>query len=509
MGAGQSTASQLPARGLHVLRVTPSSPASETSIEPYFDFIVGYKGDSLTPSHVVDATELEKIVESHEGRSMDLIVWNGKNKNTRVVPIIPSREWSLPHIQLPDPQNPDAERKPSLLGLAMRMCNPETSLDNVWHVLDVLEGSPAESAGLVPYGDWIIGWPGSVLGSEGDFYDVVEAHIEKPLRVYVYSYDFDTIREVVLVPNRHWGGEGLLGCVFGFGLLHRIPPVPENREPGSIPAELMHPEDEYEEQQLFVPADYADDMETPEEAEERMRWEQEEWEREAYARSYMHNSAAANHIPSAYVDSAESEQDSISESGSHSHHSLEESPHGGDGDSTTTSDEDQPTDSEDATSEKGSLPATRTEEELVPSTPKPVEIVAPIPRPLQLAAPTPVRPASFRQSSTESPMATARSPSFSFRSSTPTPTRPFGSMINGIGISPRTPSWDARASPFELNRRDSLPRSATLVETRPRNHDLDDDDDDSDDNDDAYSAAGTEATDVSEATSHGSLTSVD
>jgi len=313
MGAGQSTASQLPSRGLHVLRVTPSSPASETSIEPYFDFIVGYKGDSPTPSHLVDATELEKIVESHEGRPLDLIVWNGKNKNTRVVPIVPSREWSLPHIKLPDPQHPEAERKPSLLGLAMRMCSPETSLDNVWHVLDVLEGSPAESAGLVPYGDWIIGWPGSVLGTESDFYDVVESHIEKPLRVYVYSYDFDAIREVVLVPNRHWGGEGLLGCVFGFGLLHRIPPVPEDREPGSIPAELLHPEDEYEEQQLFVPADESDDMETPEQAEERMRWEQEEWEREAYARSYMHSSDAANHIPSAYVDSAESEQDSISE----------------------------------------------------------------------------------------------------------------------------------------------------------------------------------------------------
>ncbi len=57
----------------------------------------------------------------------------------------------------------------------MRMCEPETSLDNVWHVLDVLEGSPAESAGLVPYGDWIIGWSGGVLRAEGDFYDVVEA----------------------------------------------------------------------------------------------------------------------------------------------------------------------------------------------------------------------------------------------------------------------------------------------------------------------------------------------
>lgn len=32
-----------------------------------------------------------------------------------------------------------------------------------------------------------------------------------------------TLREVVLVPNRQWGGEGLLGCGIGYGLLHRIP----------------------------------------------------------------------------------------------------------------------------------------------------------------------------------------------------------------------------------------------------------------------------------------------
>lgn len=91
-----------------------------------------------------------------------------------VVPITPSRDWSIPHT-IPDPQEPEAVPKPSLLGLSMRLCEPETSLDNVWHVLDVLEGSPAESAGLVPYGDWIIGWSGGVLSAEGDFYDVVEA----------------------------------------------------------------------------------------------------------------------------------------------------------------------------------------------------------------------------------------------------------------------------------------------------------------------------------------------
>lgn len=31
---------------------------------------------------------------------------------------------------------------------------------------------------------------------------------------------YSTLREVVLVPNRHWGGEGLLGCVFGYTVFH-------------------------------------------------------------------------------------------------------------------------------------------------------------------------------------------------------------------------------------------------------------------------------------------------
>lgn len=102
----------------------------------------------------------------------------------QAVNLIPSRIWAS---GLPPP--PDA--KPSLLGLSMRLCTPEFSLDNVWHVLDVHEGSPAESAGLVPYGDYIIGYSGGVLERESDFYELVEAHVDKPLRVYVYSHDFE------------------------------------------------------------------------------------------------------------------------------------------------------------------------------------------------------------------------------------------------------------------------------------------------------------------------------
>ena len=42
---------------------------------------------------------------------------------------------------------------------------------------------------------------------------------------------------------------------FSFGLLHRIPPPPEDREPGTTPPELYESAEDLEEQQLFVPAE--------------------------------------------------------------------------------------------------------------------------------------------------------------------------------------------------------------------------------------------------------------
>lgn len=84
MGAAQSSSqAQSPSRGLHVLRVTPSSPASLSNIEPFFDFVVGFEGDSLSAENNIDAFELEKIVESHENRILNLLVWNSKNQRTR------------------------------------------------------------------------------------------------------------------------------------------------------------------------------------------------------------------------------------------------------------------------------------------------------------------------------------------------------------------------------------------------------------------------------------------
>ncbi|KAI0338893.1 hypothetical protein BDW22DRAFT_1432110 [Trametopsis cervina] len=451
MGAGQSSASKIPSRALHVLRVTPSSPASQTSIEPYFDFVVGFRDENLI-SDDIDAPDLERIVEDHEGRPLDLLVWNSRSQITRVVPIIPSRAWSLPHIQF-DPQEPDAERKPSLLGLSMRMCEPEFAVDKVWHVLDVLEGSPAESAGLVPYGDWIIGWSGGPLSAEGDFYEVVESHIDKPLRVYVYSYDFDNIREVVLVPNRHWGGEGLLGCVFGFGRLHRIPPIPEHREAGAIPPELAEPEEEYEEQQLFVPADLTEGIETPEQAEERLQWEQEEWERENYARNYA---AAVNQTSASAYDLSLDSEHKVAHDGN------------------------------DPASKPNAVIVSEVSQETTP-------VQAPVPAPAAVPHGNVPTPHAVKYQSR--PTTPVHTPAFP-RSSTPTQNRPFSYHVNGLGIRPRTPSWDVRI--FDISNRDAVADSTVRIGE--------------DDHDASLSVADTDVTDMSgtsEVTSQGSLTSVD
>ncbi|KAG6903147.1 hypothetical protein C0995_004694 [Termitomyces sp. Mi166 len=279
MGASQSTNSQHhpPSKALHVLRVTPSSPASQTNIEPFFDFVVGFEGDSLSQATAIDVAQLEKIVEQHEGRTLNLLVWSSKSRKTRVIPIQPSRGWSQSaHLAS------TSASQPSLLGLSMRMCEPETATENVWHVLDVIEGSPAESAGLVPMGDWILGWSGGVLGAENDFYDLVEAI------------------------NRS-----------------EIPPQPEDRLPGSTPIELQEAEEEYEDQELFVPADVHSEVR------DWRRQEQEQWNQEPH-HNFHHNRPGM-----AYPSddpSEDHEHDHHEHEDEHGHHEYDHNHEFGEGD---------------------------------------------------------------------------------------------------------------------------------------------------------------------------------
>ncbi|GAA5853954.1 hypothetical protein JCM8547_008168 [Rhodosporidiobolus lusitaniae] len=209
----------------HVLRVAENSPAAEAGLDPFFDFIVGAEGQQLGDE--IDL--LTDVLERSEDREIALQVYSTKRREVRDVRVVPSRTWSADGVK----KGGEVDGEPSLLGLSLRLCNPQHALEQVWHVLEILEGSPAQDAGLVPFGDYIVGYAGGVLRGEGDFYDVVEAHVDKPLRLFVYNSDYDVTREAILVPNRSWGGEGLLGCGVGYGLLHKIP-RPQDRPAAAV-----------------------------------------------------------------------------------------------------------------------------------------------------------------------------------------------------------------------------------------------------------------------------------
>ena len=59
------------------------------------------------------------------------------------------------------------------LGLTLQWCSLAASED-VWHILDVAANSPADHAGLLPYGDYIIGTPQGIVKGESGLGELVE-----------------------------------------------------------------------------------------------------------------------------------------------------------------------------------------------------------------------------------------------------------------------------------------------------------------------------------------------
>lgn len=214
--------------GFQVLRNTNM----QLAVEPWFDFIVGINGGPIdNPNPGLFAQEIRNCA----GGTVTLGLWNAKGQRTREM-----------HIPVP--------YDTASLGLSLQYA-PISLAANVWHVLDVAANSPADSAALLPYGDYILGSPDGALHGEGALGELIEDYIGRPLRLYVYN-EYNVTREVTIQPSRDWGGEGAIGCVLGYGALHRLP-APLS-EPVSAPGETMFDGDVNEKSGgAFIPADSA------------------------------------------------------------------------------------------------------------------------------------------------------------------------------------------------------------------------------------------------------------
>ncbi|XP_069503846.1 Golgi reassembly-stacking protein 1 isoform X2 [Ambystoma mexicanum] len=86
-----------------------------------------------------------------------------------------------------------------------------------FHVHGVQENSPAQRGGLEPFFDFIISIGHARLNKDNNtFKDLLKANAEKPVKLEVYNIKTMKIREVEVIPNNMWGGQGLLGASVRF-----------------------------------------------------------------------------------------------------------------------------------------------------------------------------------------------------------------------------------------------------------------------------------------------------
>ena len=74
--------------------------------------------------------------------------------------------------------------------------------------LDTAPDSPGFKAGLVPLKDWIIGSVDLALQCEDDFYQLLIHNKKRPVKLVVFNMDSNECREVAVVPDFEWGGDG-------------------------------------------------------------------------------------------------------------------------------------------------------------------------------------------------------------------------------------------------------------------------------------------------------------
>jgi len=145
------------------------------------------------------------------------VVYNIKSRRTRLVYITPQANWG----------------GMGLIGVTIRLDDYALAQDQLIRVLEIEEGSPAHVAGLEPDTDYLLGTATLSFGSTQILGQVLQASVNVPLEIYVYSTHTDEVRVVTLLPTKDWGVDddddaiyeerGLLGAEVGVGYLHSFP----------------------------------------------------------------------------------------------------------------------------------------------------------------------------------------------------------------------------------------------------------------------------------------------
>lgn len=189
--------------GFRVHRVEPNSPGQKAGLQSILDYIVVVNGVRLD----TDDGVFIKMIQENKGKELRLVVFNTHTLRTRETILTPSDTWG----------------GTGLLGITIRFDVTQAVEKHTLHVLNVYPQSPASAAGLDAYNDYILGVGDLLFSGPDEFGEIVQCNCNRPVRLYVFNARSEDVREIMITPDRSWGGDGCLGCGVGSGYLHSLP----------------------------------------------------------------------------------------------------------------------------------------------------------------------------------------------------------------------------------------------------------------------------------------------
>lgn len=141
-------------KGLHILSLKQALPASRAGLEPFFDFITHVDGERVRGvqewSQYLDMQYYSQSQHLNPSslKPLHLIVYSSKSTSLRNVSIFPV-------LALNSTNEVGGSR--ITIGANVKDCDFANVHERVWHVLEVVPGSPAALSGLVAESDYIVG----------------------------------------------------------------------------------------------------------------------------------------------------------------------------------------------------------------------------------------------------------------------------------------------------------------------------------------------------------------
>ena len=110
-----------------------------------------------------------------------------------------------------------------LFGLMIRREFYLNAMERVFKILKVINNSPAYAAGLISDKYFLLGLTLYSYNDLNNLNNIFFAQNQKKLEICVFNKVTFEIKYVSIIPNKDWGGKGILGCEIGSGILNQIP----------------------------------------------------------------------------------------------------------------------------------------------------------------------------------------------------------------------------------------------------------------------------------------------